>query len=64
MSRLAVAAALVVLLFSSIAAAPPRRPKCCHGCNMYSCSTEQCGKTCKLGPKCAHCWKKDCDGNH
>jgi hypothetical protein len=62
MIRTAAAVALSLLLFASVAAAPVRA-KCCHGCDMFTCTTEQCGKTCQLGPKCKSCWKKDCT-NH
>jgi len=65
--RITAAIALGILFLASVAAAPPPpvpRPQCCHGCDMYSCTKEQCGKTCKLGPKCDKCWKKDCTANH
>ncbi|HTQ87386.1 MAG TPA: hypothetical protein VMI93_14305 [Candidatus Solibacter sp.] len=62
MIRFASVVALGLFLGASIAGAPPR-VACCHGCEMYTCSDDQCGKTCKLGPKCKSCWKKDCT-NH
>jgi len=40
------------------------RPACCHGCEMFTCNTDQCGKTCKLGPKCKGCWKQSCSMHH
>ena len=61
--RSVAAAALGLFFFASVAAAPARR-QCCHGCEMYSCDADQCGKTCKLGPKCKNCWKKDCSEQH
>jgi len=63
MKRFACLAALGVFYIANVTAAPPR-PMCCHGCNSYSCTPEQCGKMCKLGPKCHNCWKKDCTANH
>lgn len=38
----------------------PKRKLCCHGCSSYSCSTKECGSSCKLGPKCHNCFKKKC----
>lgn len=63
MIRAAAIAALGIFLFATAAAAPPR-VACCHGCDMYTCNSDQCGKTCKLGPKCKSCWKKDCSSHH
>jgi hypothetical protein len=63
MMRSAAMLALGIFLLGNIAAAPPR-PQCCHGCKMYSCNSEQCGKTCQLGPKCDKCWKKECSSHH
>jgi hypothetical protein len=65
MIRYAAIIALGFLIGASIAAAPPlpARPACCHGCDMYTCTHEQCGKTCKLGPDCKGCWKKDCSSH-
>jgi hypothetical protein len=59
MIRCAAVALLGLFFFASVAAAPARY-QCCHGCEMYTCNPDQCGKTCKLGPKCKSCWKKDC----
>ncbi len=61
--RTVAALAMGIFLLATVAAAPPR-PQCCHGCNTYSCTTDQCGKMCKLGPKCDKCWKKECSGQH
>jgi len=62
MVRSAAVIALGLFFFASVAAAPAR-VKCCHGCDMYSCNPDQCGKSCKAGPKCHNCWK-DCPGHH
>jgi hypothetical protein len=55
------AIATFCLLLATALSAEPARPACCHGCDMFTCNTQQCGKTCKMGPKCKNCWK-DCGG--